>query len=163
MLEVEELIDMAQFQKDVKINPLDLQNGLFEHAGFYAYYGTLAARAARQMAKWKGYLERTEAKVAQTIRLAAEKKPTEAEINSKVRLDAAYQKVLSKYHHACEVYSNCKTAMDAFWQRKEMLTLAARFEMEEKRGALRVFDRGADAELRINEAMSNRYSPTSDN
>lgn len=138
---LETFIKEGDLARDIAINPNDLQNAFYEQAALNVHYNGLKIKAQAQANRVKQGLEIIEAKLDRAIRdqAASEgRKITEPEIAKTIHLDSRYQRAVLRYNEAKEIAALCKEAAESFSMRRDMIVQAAKAELEERRGQLRL-------------------------
>ena len=147
VFKVRRLIEDGEFKKDVSFSLPNLSNAMIEQASLFAHYGTLAAKASKQVDDLKLFLEITESKVYRLIRDKAVKdgtKLTEVQLEKQVSI---YEKVLEfkrALNEAKQVEAISKVAVEAFRHRKDMIVQQGALNREEMRGELSMSARNSN-------------------
>lgn len=153
-------IDAEQLQKDIQINPADLDNAMLSHSGLSVHYGIQAVHARSQAERVKNAVEIIEARLDSEYRdsLAAEgKKVTEGAIKSAVLNDKRYSAAQAKLIEAQTIHRLADVAANAFSGRKDLILEVARDRRKEREGELRVMAQDAARETaskEVREMMS---------
>ncbi len=142
-------IDPEQLQKDIAINPADLDNAMLTHSSLAVHYGMQAVHARTQAERMKNAVEILEARLDNEYResMKAEgAKVTEAAIKSAVLNDKRYSAAQGKLIDAQTVQRLAEVAANAFSGRKDLILEVARDRRKEREGELRVMAQDAARE-----------------
>lgn len=134
-------IDPVQLNKDIAINPTDLDNAMLAHSGLSVHYGIQAVHARSQAERMKNAVEILEARLDNEYRdsLKAEgAKVTEGAIKAAVLNDKRYSAAQNKLIEAQTIYRLAEVAANAFSGRKDLILEVARDRRKEREGELRV-------------------------
>ena len=117
----------------------DLTDAMYRQDKFAGHYGVLSAKASRAADNAKLRRQTIEAKVYKEVRdkAATEKlKLTEAQIKAEIDTDTRVVKAKMEQNEA-EYYENLgKSCVEAFRQRRDMLTQISKHELEERKGEM---------------------------
>ncbi|QNH71680.1 hypothetical protein V1VFAS_113 [Rhizobium phage V1VFA-S] len=144
--QVRDFVDAAQLKRDLAYSPNNLTDAMMQQASMFSHYGILAADAARQVDVVKMLLENTEAAVQQIIRdelAGAGEKVTESMVAAKVARHTRTISMKKALNEAKRVESICKTAVEAFRHRRDMLVQQGLISREEMKGELTIRERNA--------------------
>ncbi|WP_276122601.1 hypothetical protein [Pararhizobium qamdonense] len=136
---VRNYVDSAQLKKDVGYTLVDISGAQAEQAQLFVHYGTLHAKAARQVDNIKLLLENTEAAVYRVLRdkmVAAGEKITEALLDKMVTRHERVTGVKKALNEAKQIEAVAKIAVEGFRHRKDMLVQHGATEREEMKGEL---------------------------
>lgn len=132
-------IDENQLKEDLGYSLVDISGAQSRQAQLFVHYGTLAAKAARQVDNIKLLLENTEAAVYRSIRDGAAKageKVTETLLEKLVSRHERVIKVKRALNEAKQIEAVAKIATEGFRHRKDMLVQHGATEREEMKGEL---------------------------
>lgn len=122
------MVDQLNFQEDLAIDPLNLDEEWLLHPVKYLKYCDAQTDAQRDRDKSKERLEVARAEVDMDVRKnpsdyghEGDKKPTEAQITSMVYLSEKYQKALNEFNDLNYEYNMISNAVKAFEHRKKAL------------------------------------------
>lgn len=143
-------VDVDVLREDIKVNPNDLQSAFYDQAAKAAHYGSQAVKAQHQADRCKQAMEIIEAQIDRELRDQAvgSKKPTEAEISKSILLDSRYQKAQWRFHEAREIAGLAREAANAFTHRRDMIVQAAKHDLEERKGEMRMTDNSLSDRMR---------------
>jgi hypothetical protein len=144
------------FQKDIAINPLDVDNAFLSQASLFAHYSNQAAKAGQQMDNMKLKMDVVEAELNKFHRdefTASGVKITEQMLVNAVTTDPRFIRVRKLYNEAKCIYEMLKGSESAFRQRKDMLIQIGAASREERKGELFMKEK-ASKEERINSRVS---------
>jgi hypothetical protein len=156
---VQEIIDLAQFQRDIAINPVDIQSAYMDQASLYAYYAGLLLKAERQTGNFKIVRDTCAARIDQEIRanaaqdiadqLALDAKAkveriTETGVMSKRNIDPRYINAVKEHIDAEAIETFIKNALGALQQRRDMLISLGSTMRQEALGDMRMMARAGD-------------------
>lgn len=151
------LIDPVQLKKDMSYSLADLDQAIQEQGSLFVHYGVIASKAARQVDDLKLLLEVAEARVYRALRDGFAKtgeKVTEAQLEKAVVSHPkiiAYKKAINE---AKQIEATCKTAVEGFRQRRDMLIQSGATAREEMKGEVSIMRRREVEESR--EALKQR-------
>lgn len=148
-VKVENYIDPITLKKDLSFSLADLGDAMVNQASMFAYYGTLAAKASRQVDNLKATLEIVEAAVYRSVRDACVKegtKVTETMIDKSVSVHPRVRAIKRALNEARQIESNAKTAVEAFRHRRDMLVQQGLISREEMKGDVSIARRQAAEE-----------------
>lgn len=148
---VRDFVDAAQLKQDLAYSPNNLTDAMMNQASIFSHYGVLAAEASRQVDTVKMLLENTEAAVYQKIRsdiAQAGEKATEAQMEKLVARNPRVIAMKKALGQAKRVENICKTAVEAFRHRRDMLVQAGLLSREEMKGEVRIAERNAMEDAR---------------
>lgn len=146
---VKDLIDPAKLQADLAIDDTDLDTAMLRQSGLFAYYGALHAQAEQQLARMEQLQEIIFARLDKKVRDEAAKagtKVTEAQVKAAVALEPKAIAIKTAVNKAQMVANLCKSAVDAFRNRRDMLIQLAFNSRSERKGELRVMDRQLESQ-----------------
>jgi hypothetical protein len=138
-IKVRNYIDSAQLKEDLSYSLTDLSGAQSRQAQLFVHYGTLAAKAARQVDNIKLLLENTEAAVYRVLRdrmVQAGEKVTEALLDKNVSRHERVIGVKKALNEAKQIEAIAKIAVEGFRHRKDMLVQHGATEREEMKGEL---------------------------
>lgn len=141
---VKDFIEPQRAVQDLKVNEHNLDLSMMTHAGQFAYYASLAAKAQFQMDQLEQLRDIVAARLDKKIRDAAVvegRKVTEAQVKAEIALEPDTIAINTAVNKAKMVAAVCKSHAEAFRQRKDMLVSMAINNREEKKGELRVHDK----------------------
>lgn len=155
---VRNLIDPAQLKKDLSYSLADLSSAMVDQASLFAHYGTLAARASRQVDDVKFLLETVEARTYRKKRdvlVTKGDKFTEKQLENAVATDPEVVRFKRALNEAKQIEASAKIAAEAFRHRRDMLVQQGLISREEMKGEVSINRRRAvDDEI---EAQKQRY------
>lgn len=134
---------VAQLKEDVRVDALNLDDALMNHASMFVHYATQTVSARRKYERTKVALEILEAQLDARKREEAAsdgKKTTEALIRNLIVSDPQYAAMTSRLIEAQAQWRLCEVAESAFVQRKDLILEVARDRRKEKEGQLRVLE-----------------------
>ena len=135
------LIDPKQFQKDVSINPVDMDSNLIQQAALFAQYAVKHADAQTLEGRRRLKRDIIKAQVDKKVRdqLASEGgKVTEAIVTSKINQDKDYVNHQLALNEAKANTALGWAALEAFRQRRDMVIQLCVAAREEGKGTARV-------------------------
>lgn len=138
---VRNFIDAAKLKTDLSFSINDLSDAMVSQASLFAYYGTIAAEASRQVDNLKMNLEVVESTVNRLIRDGLVKggvKVTESMIDKSVQTNGRVVALKRALNEARQIESNAKTALEAFRHRRDMLVQMGLISREEMKGDLSI-------------------------
>lgn len=138
---VRQFLDADRLRKDLSISPADLNTAIIEQASIFAHYGMILADASRQVDVVELLLEQAEAAVYKLLRdqaAVAGEKITETMLEKQVVRHPRVVGFKRALNEAKRVESMCKTAVEAFRQRRDMLIQQGSTSREELKGELRI-------------------------
>ncbi|MBX5130697.1 hypothetical protein HJB53_29865 [Rhizobium lentis] len=138
-IKVRNYIDSAQLKEDVGYSLVDISGAQARQAQLFVHYGTLAAKASRQVDNIKLLLENTEAAVYRVLRdsmVAKGEKVTEALLDKMVTRHERVTAVKKALNEAKQIEAVAKIAVEGFRHRKDMLVQHGATEREEMKGEL---------------------------
>ncbi|QIG69120.1 hypothetical protein EVB78_087 [Rhizobium phage RHph_N1_15] len=138
-IKVRNYIDSAKLKEDVGYSLVDISGAQAVQAQLFVHYGTLAAKAARQVDNIKLLLENTEAAVYRVLRdamIAKGEKVTEALLDKMVTRHERVTAVKKALNEAKQIEAVAKIAVEGFRHRKDMLVQHGATEREEMKGEL---------------------------
>lgn len=138
---VRQFIEPEQLAKDMSYSLADLSDAMVQQAPLFAHYGTLAAKASRQVDDLKMLLEVTEAKVYRVVRdefAKAGTKVTEAQLEKTVAVHPQVIAVKKALNEARQIEATAKTAAEGFRHRRDMLVQQGLISREEMKGELSI-------------------------
>jgi len=153
---IKAFVDSDELKRDVRINPVDLDNAMIEHASLFVHYASQAVKARSQYDRVKNGFEILEAKLdaEHRERFASEgKKVTEAQIKAAMTADPRWSKGQAMVIEAHGIWKLADIAQSAFDQRKDLLLEVARDRRKEKEGQMRVLEGQAQRD-RVSEILS---------
>jgi hypothetical protein len=132
-----------------------------KQAALFAHYGELQAEASRQVANIELLLENREAIAYRNMRdqavAAGEKAPSDAALTKMIVLDPKVRAAKIALNEAKQIESICKTTVEAFKQKRDMLVQHGASEREERKGEMRLKGPGSEVESaarRVQERLS---------
>lgn len=137
-------IDAIQLKKDLTYSLADLSSARAEQAALFVHYGTLAAKAAKQVDDAKMLLEITESKVYRKLRDEAATtatKVTEVQLEKTVQVHETVISMRRALNEAKQIEAIAKTAAEGFRQRRDMLVQDGATSREEMKGEISVATR----------------------
>lgn len=143
---VQRFIEEDQLRKDLAFSDVDLDNAMMQHASLFAHYGTLAAKALKQLDDLKLVLEVTQSRVDRSLRdKAAEagEKTTEAGLEKMVAVHPRVIAIRKAVNSAKFVEGQARAAAEAFRQRRDMLVGTGATRREEMKGEVSISRRAA--------------------
>ena len=150
---VNSLIDVSKFEKDVDINPTDINTSFIKQASLFAYYASLHFKATQQASNAKINRDVTKSKVDAEIRekneeenrLALENDPkaktkslTVDAIDALKMRDPRVITAVKNYNDSEAILSYLGNVLEAFKQRRDMLISLGATVREEMKGDLRM-------------------------
>jgi hypothetical protein len=138
---VRQIVDPVQLKADMGFSVADLSSAMVQQASLFAHYGTLAAKASRQVDDVKMLLEVTESKVYRKLRDEAAKEGTklsEAMLEKSVAVHEQVISIKKALNEAKQIEANAKTAVEGFRHRRDMLVQQGLLSREEMKGEVRV-------------------------
>jgi hypothetical protein len=160
--EVTKFIDTGELKGHLEIMKADLSYSMMQQAGFFAYYGELAAKAQFQMDKFEQMAELIAARLDKRVRdaaLADGRKITETQVKAEVSLQPKMIAVNRAVNEARMVASNCKTTAESFRHRRDMLIQMSFNDREERKGELRTYEeRNVDAQEARRQRLENMHA-----
>jgi hypothetical protein len=156
-INVRKLVNPEELAKDISFSDTDLTTAMIEQPSLFIHYGGLSARAQKQADDIKILLEVTEAKLDKQIRdTAAEtgEKITEAAIKQQIARHPRIVQINKALNEARMIQELCKTACEAFRQRRDMLVQIGATAREEMKGEVAV--RSAEARERAAQELRDR-------
>lgn len=138
---VKTFVSAAELQKDVAIDPDNLDKACVEHAGLFVHYASLRAQARGQYEKMKAAFEILESRLYAQIRveLAAEgKKVTEAQVDAAVKAHPKWWAGKNRLIETQGIYDLAQNAAAAFEQRRDMIIQIGSDRRIERQGELRI-------------------------
>lgn len=142
IIEIVKHVDPDQLGRDVRINPVDLDSDIMEHASLFVHYANLASQARSQYDTMKAFVEISESKLyalhRELMTSDDKKKPTEAAIDAAVKADPRWFQMQKKLIDAKANYDLANDAREAFRQREGMLLARATDARREREGELRM-------------------------
>lgn len=147
---VRSFIDEDQFRTDVGFSLADLSGAMVNQASTFAHYGTLCARAAKQVDDCKLLLENAEAKVYRLVRdkyATAGTKVTEAMLEKEVLVHPSVVQIKQALNEARQIESITKIYVEAFRHRKDMLIQEGAQQRKEMEGEVYISRRNNAEEI----------------
>lgn len=138
---VRTFLDPATLRRDVSYSLAGLSTAMSEQASLLIEYGRHQAAASRQVDDFELLLETTEAKLFRTYRQAAidnGEKVVVSDLEKQVTCDSRVVAVKKALNEARQIEATCKTAVEAFRHRRDMLVQSGATEREELKGDLRM-------------------------
>lgn len=145
---IKEIIDAAQFEKDVVIGS-DLNISFRDQASLFAHYAALHRQALEQLAQKKLAVEVRHSVIYKEIREESEKdgkKITENALDAAISANKDYIALRMELIKAEGIANLAKNALEAFSQRKDMLVQLGADARQEAMGELRMSAPGAVVE-----------------
>ncbi len=146
---VRNFIDAEQLKSDLNYSLTDLSTPMMQQAALFVHYGTLAARASKQVDDLKMLLEVAESKVYRKLRDTAASegaKVTEAQLEKSVSVHEKVVEIKRALNEAKQIEAIAKTATEGFRHRKDMLVQAGVQAREEMKGELSISRRNVEEE-----------------
>lgn len=159
---IHDLIDAEQLKKDLAFSDNDLSSAMMQQASLFSHYGILLAQATRQVDVVKLLLENTEAAVYKALRdkaAADGERVTEAQLEKAVTRHERVVAMKKALNEAKRIESICKTAVEAFRHRRDMLVQMGLISREEMKGELSIKARSIAEEAReasVKEVLARR-------
>ena len=143
---LQRFIDPYQLKKDVSFSEYNLDDAMAQQASLYAYYASMATKAQLQCDRMKHQVEIVEAKLYHEYRNEHKgEKVTESFISKMVMIDGRHAAATKRYNEARMISSLAKEATEALKQRRDMLTQASKWQLEQQKGEL--FLKGKDSSI----------------
>lgn len=130
-------IDAKQLKEDLAFSINDLTSAMMGQSSLFAHYGQLAADASYQVDKLEMALKTTESAVYKAIRDDYAKKGekvTEGQLTNLVASHDHVKALKLALNRAIRVENVCKSAVEAFRQRRDMLIQCGSTMREEMKG-----------------------------
>ena len=165
---VKDFVDPRQLKIDLTFSANDLTSAMMQQASMFSHYGVLAAQASRQTDVVELLLENTEAAVYKILRdqaVVAGEKVTEAQLEKVIQRHPRVIAMKKSLNEARRVEATCKTAVEAFRHRRDMLVQMGLISREEMKGELTIAARNAAADAREhsqNSVLARRAKNTDD-
>ena len=162
---VVDFIDARQLKTDLAYSSNNLSTAMSDQASLFAHYGTLAANASRQVDVIKLLLENTEAAVYKILRdkaAADGEKLTENQLEKMITRHARVIAMKRSLNEAKRIEAICKTAVESFRHRRDMLVQEGLISREEMKGNIRIAEKTAHEEAmeeRRRRVLENRRAP----
>lgn len=134
-------LDPAQFMKDTRINPNDLDTAMLTQAGLFAHYAVVAAKTQERAENLKLKREVLESKIDQEIRDRAATdgtKLTEKMIEAEIHRDVRWVQVQKSLNAVRAEADLAKSALEALRHKRDMMVQLGVNQREEMKGAVRV-------------------------
>ena len=145
-IRVRQFVDPAELKRDLTFSDVNITDAMMQQPALFAYYGTKAAEAERQVQDFERVLEETEAKLDKKIRIALLNegvKITEAMIEKEIKRHPVYIQVNKALIEAREIAAKLKIATEAFRHRRDMLIQVGATHREERKGEIATVVRDA--------------------
>jgi hypothetical protein len=164
---IRNFIDPEQLKKDMSFSTAALSSAMSEQASLLVHYGTLFAKAARQVDDIQMLLEITESKVYRKLRDEAVKsgaKMTEATLEKSVAVHDQVVAMKRARNEAKQIEAHAKIAVEGFRHRRDMLVQEGATQRQEMQGETSINARNEResaaraSERRVLEMMSTRAS-----
>lgn len=141
---VKTFLDPVQLKRDISYSTNDLSGAMMQQGSLFVHYGGLYAEAAHQVDVVKMLLESTEATYYKVIRdqfnMSGEKF-TETLLEKMVSRTTKVVQMKKALIAAKRIESICKTAMEGFRHRRDMLVQQGLISREEMKGDLYIAER----------------------
>jgi hypothetical protein len=134
-------IDVEKLKADVKINPINIDVELAEHASKFVHYAVQSSEARRQHERMKAAFDILESRLYhehRTVLKTDNPKVTEAQIKSAVICDKRWLGGNSRMIDARAIYDLAQSAKEAFGMRRDTMLQMAKDMREERLGAMRI-------------------------
>lgn len=138
---LQHFIDVPQFQEDIHVDEVNMDEAMMTQAGMRAFYGAQAAYAEGQASREKAKFEIFEAKLNEIHRkdlVAKGDKVTEAMVLSAVKADARWIAAKERVIEAETIASINKSLVVAMGDRKDMLVQLGSDRRKDYEGQLRI-------------------------
>jgi len=138
---VKQFLDPDKLKADLAFSVNDLSSAMMEQSAILAYYGVLAAQAAKQVDLLKLALENKEAALYQRERkqsAVSGEKLTETMLEKRIAVNAEIIKLKIDLSEAKRIEATTKIAVESFRHRRDMLVQLGLIEREEMKGELRI-------------------------
>lgn len=136
---VRNYMDSASLKRDVAYSLTDLSGAMSEQASLLVHYGSLHAKAARQVDDVKLLLENTEAAVYRKMRdefAARAEKITEMQLEKLVTRHERVIAMKKALNEAKQIEAIAKIAVEGFRHRRDMLVQEGARERKEMEGEI---------------------------
>lgn len=146
---IKDFVDPAQLKVDLAFSDNDLTTAMMQQASLFSHYGVLLAQASRQVDVVDLLLENTEAAVYKMLRdraATAGEKVTETMLEKMVSRHERVIAMKRSLNEAKRVEATCKTAVEAFRHRRDMLVQMGLISREEMKGELSIRAKSANEE-----------------
>ena len=143
---VKNFLDPAVLKSDIAYSTNNLTDAMMTQPSMFAHYGMILSEASRQVDVVELLLENTESAVYQILRkevVAAGEKVTEALLDKMVTRHPRVIAMRKALYEAKAVESKCKTAVEAFRHRRDMLVQHGLISREEMKGEIRIREASA--------------------
>lgn len=145
---VKSFINADVMERDVRIDPNDLDNEMIRHPSLMVHYSVQTVKAKKQLDSVKNLLEILIAQMDGEYRNMVDENgkrifTTETAIKNAVIKDQRYLLMNIKLRKAQEEFKLCEIAENAFSQRKDLILEIARDRRKEKEGQMRVLEQQA--------------------
>jgi hypothetical protein len=138
---VRNFLDPATLKKDISYSTNNLNDAMMTQASMFVHYGMLYAEASRQVDVVQLLLDNTESAVYRLLRKEAAdagEKVTEALLEKMVTRHPRVNAMRKSLYEAKYVEANCKSAVEGFRHRKDMLVQQGAQSREEMKGEIRI-------------------------
>lgn len=136
-----DFIDPDQLALDVSFFRENLSEAFSNQAALFSFYGGKAHDAQKEADKSKIALEIMEARIDKEIRedmIAEGTKVTEKMVENAIKRDSRYQKAQMRLVDAKHIAGLCRTAVDAFAHRRDMLVQSGADVRKDMEGSMRM-------------------------
>lgn len=151
-------LDVTQFIKDTRIDPVDLDDAFIKQSSIRAYWGAIAAEAEAKAVRAKMARDSKEALVSKKYRDDAAvtgAKLTEKALDSMVKLDPEYIKACHEFVDADLQANIARSFVASLADRKDMLVQIGADRRDETKGQMRMMQ--ANAFNNAQEAIRQNY------
>jgi len=153
---IKQFLDPDKLKVDLAFSINDLSTAMMEQSAILAYYGVLAAQAAKQVDILKLALENKEAALYQQERklaAASGEKLTETMLEKRIAANVGIIKLKIDLSEAKRIEATTKIAVESFRHRRDMLVQLGLIEREEMKGELRIMAK-QDAQNAVDNAKA---------
>lgn len=153
---VRNYIDSTALKKDVSYSLANLSEAMSDQASLLVHYGSIHAKAARQVDDVKLLLENTEAAVYRKIREDLEAKGEKVTEPMMEKLVTRHERVIAMkkaLNEAKQIEAVAKIAVEGFRHRKDMIVQEGARERKEMEGEIAI---------RVRESRDQRYANTAE-
>lgn len=150
------------FKRDIAINPVDINSALMEHAGLFAHYSEIAAKAQRQVDNIETNLKAAEARLYRHF-MDNPKTPkkTGDYVKALVTSHSSIVAMRLALNEAKQIASTALGAARAFAQRKDMLVQISSSNKKQMDGELRMYgskdSKESEERKSVEESVIDRY------
>ena len=145
--QVQTFLDMDRVEKDVAINPNNLEDSLYSVAAIYNRYAHLVAKARIQRDGFKSRVKLMEAKVEKAIRAKAieeGEKLTNPQVASLVGTDSRVVAAELALNEAAAILTACQETLSAISMKRDMLVQLNKNQSREWEASSSRVGRGED-------------------